>query len=49
VAEVDRWLEGTVADVLEMQRPALDDAIVVVPRRGVRSPRSSPELLVVFA
>jgi len=47
--EVDRWLEGTVADVLEMQRPALDDAIVVVPRRGVRSPRSSPELLVVFA
>jgi len=31
VDEVDRWLVGTVAEVLEMQRPALDDAIVVVP------------------
>jgi putative SOS response-associated peptidase YedK len=27
--EVDRWLEGTVANVLELQRPAPDDAIVV--------------------
>ena len=30
--EVDRWLTGSsVADALEMQRPAPDDAVVVRP------------------
>jgi putative SOS response-associated peptidase YedK len=30
-ADVDRWLEGTAADALELQRPAPDEAIVMDP------------------
>jgi hypothetical protein len=31
LADVDRWLEGTAADALELQRPAPDEAIVMDP------------------
>ena len=30
-ADVDRWLEGTAEEALELQRPAPDDAIVMDP------------------
>lgn len=32
-ADVEQWLEGTVEDALELQKPAPDDAIVVVPAK----------------
>ena len=30
-ADVERWLEGTPEEALELQKPAPDDAIVIVP------------------
>lgn len=33
LTDVEQWLEGTVEDALELQKPAPDDAIVVVPEK----------------